>query len=87
MKEKGTVGVLAYLLCATFAEVLLVNAMAAWVVYYTLIGVISISKAVVVGAYYMRLKYESFSIKAVASVGVMFISILVVSILLNYIRT
>jgi hypothetical protein len=87
MKEKGTVAVLAYLLFATFAEVLLVNAMAVWVVYYTLIGAIAISKAVVVGAYYMRLKYESFSIMAISFVGVMFISILVVSILLNYIRT
>lgn len=84
MREAETIAVLGYLVVATFAEVFLANNLAAGLTYYVALGLIAISEAVLVGAYYMRLKYESLPLRAISFVGIMFISLLIISMILNY---
>lgn len=85
MKEIGTVVVLGYLVAATLAEVYIAEAFVVSWFYYLVIGVIAVSEAVLMGAYYMNAKGEPLGIRAIASVGIFFIFVLIVSLLFVYV--
>ncbi|MDG6916928.1 MAG: cytochrome C oxidase subunit IV family protein [Nitrososphaerota archaeon] len=85
MREAGTIGVLVYLLLATIAEVYLSGSMVVSTTYYTVIGIIAISEATVMGGYYMGLKDEPSPVRAIALVGVIFIAVLIISMVVEYI--
>ncbi|MDG6960312.1 MAG: cytochrome C oxidase subunit IV family protein [Nitrososphaerota archaeon] len=85
MREAGTIGVLVYLVLATVLEVYLAGSMVVSTTYYSVIGIIAISEAVVMGGYYMGLKDEPSPVRAIALVGIIFIAVLIISMLVEYI--
>ncbi|MDG6941372.1 MAG: cytochrome C oxidase subunit IV family protein [Nitrososphaerota archaeon] len=85
MREAGTIGVLAYLVLATIFEVYLAGSIVVSNTYYAVIGIIAISEAVVMGGYYMGLKDEPSPVRAIALVGVIFIAVLIISMVVEYI--
>lgn len=85
MREKATIGVLAYLIVATFGEVYAVTAFTPGWFYYGVLGAIAISEATLMGASYMNLRKEPFAVKAIATVGLFFIFVLIISMLFVYV--
>ena len=85
MRDSGTIAVLVYLLLATVFEVYLSGYMVVSTTYYAVIGIIAISEAVVMGGYYMGLKDEPSPVRAIALVGVIFIAVLIISMVVEYI--
>lgn len=84
MKEKGTIGILAYLVAATLGEVYAVSEFAPGWLYYGTLGVIAISETTLMGAYYMKLKEEPFAVKGIAAAGLFLIFVLIISLLFDY---
>ncbi len=85
MRDSGTIAVLVYLLLATVFEVYLSGYMVVSTTYYTVIGIIAVSEALVMGGYYMGLKDEPSPVRAIALVGVIFIAVLIISMVVEYI--
>jgi hypothetical protein len=85
MREAGTIGVLVYLFLATAVEVYLSGSMVVSTTYYIVIGIIAISEATVMGGYYMGLKDEPSPVRAIALVGVIFIAVLIISMVVEFI--
>ncbi|MBI2648637.1 MAG: cytochrome C oxidase subunit IV family protein [Thaumarchaeota archaeon] len=63
METFGLIGVWAYLVAATVAEVIVFYAFPASTLVNTSIGVLAASKAVLIVLYFMHLKYEPRSIQ------------------------
>lgn len=63
MENFGLIGVWAYLVAATVAEVAVFYLFPASTLVYTSIGVLAASKAVLIVLYFMHLRYEPRSIQ------------------------
>lgn len=63
MEKFGLIGVWAYLVAATVAEVVVFYLLPGSTLVYTSIGVLAASKAVLIVLYFMHLRYEPRSIQ------------------------
>ncbi len=85
--NNAATGVLAYLVAATFAEVFLFKTIGATGLAYAGIGVVAASKAVLIAAFFMELRYEPRPIRIITALAVAFLALMLVVLIFSFAHT
>ena len=77
-------GVLAYLVAATLAEVFLYFILRTTGIVYLGIGIVAITKAVLIAAFFMELRYEPRPIRLITLLALAFLSLMIVVMIFSF---
>ncbi len=77
-------GVLAYLIAATFAEVLLYDILKATSIVYLGIGIVATTKAVLIASYFMELKYEPRPLRILTLLAAAFLTLMIIVMIFSF---
>lgn len=77
-------GVLAYLVAATLAEVFLFYALRTTGIVYFGIGIVAITKAVLIAAFFMELRYEPRPIRLMTLLAIAFLTLMIVVMIFSF---
>lgn len=77
-------GVLAYLIAATLAEVFLFYVLRSTGIVYFGIGIVAITKAVLIAAFFMELRYEPRPIRLITVLALAFLTLMIVVMIFSF---
>ncbi len=80
-------GVLAYLIAATLAEVFLYSTLRASGLAYTGIAIVATTKAVLIAAFFMELRYEPRPIRIITALAVAFLTLMLIVLIFSFAHT
>lgn len=84
VSDIAAAGVLAYLVAATLAEVLLFYALRTTGIVYFGIGIVAITKAILIAAFFMELKYEPRPIRLISILALAFLTLMIVVMIFSF---
>ncbi len=77
-------GVLVYLVVATLAEVFLYYVLRTTGIVYFGIGIVAITKAVLIAAFFMELRYEPRPIRLITLLAITFLTLMIVVMIFSF---
>ncbi len=77
-------GVLVYLVVATLAEVFLYYVLRTTGIVYFGIGIVAITKAVLIAAFFMELRYEPRPIRLITFLAITFLALMIVVMIFSF---
>ncbi len=77
-------GVLAYLIAATLAEVFLFYLLRSTGIVYVGIGIVAVTKAVLIASYFMELKYEPRPLRILTLLAAAFLTLMIIVMIFSF---
>ncbi len=77
-------GVLAYLVVATLAEVFLFYLLRTTGLVYLGIGVVAVTKALLIAAFFMELRYEPRPIRVITLLALTFLTLMIIVMIFSF---
>ncbi len=84
MTDIAAAGVLAYLVVATLAELFLFYTLGTSGLVYLGIGAVAITKAVLIAAFFMELRYEPRSIRVITLLAAIFLALMIIVMIFSF---